>query len=211
MFTERINFSLAKYLLPVFVMVVLFAFYYRLNDFKPVKHVTIDSSVDFNRKAFEVKISQIPDINRGRQVRIIQEALDIRLSLPEHWNQTLLKVDSIARTRFSSADLKTCVDLLVREDKMPLLEAAMDSPLMWLEPGIPYLGKLLAETSIDSHPAFVGHIRLRGLGSEKPNDVFVPNALIVVGNRFSVVLRSCGGSTDEAFYQIYKSLKIRMN
>jgi hypothetical protein len=208
MSTGKTNFSFLKYLLPLFVTVLLFASYHRLNTFKPVKRVEIEGLVDFNRKAFDAKMGQVPGIARGRPIHITQGAFDIRLTLPEHWQQTQLNLGGSESIRFTSSDLKACVNLLLREDKMPLLEASMESPLMWLKPGVPYLGRELVQTSIDSQPAVVSDIRLRSFGAEKADDIYVPNALIVLDNRFSIVLRSCEGSSDRAFYQIYKSLKI---
>ena len=207
MFIERNRFPLLKYWVPAVVITSLFAFYHHLNNFKPVNNVVLESSIAVDRKAFESKIAAIPALTRSRRFRVAQGPLDIQVSLPEHWQKTTLAATD-GRTRFTSSDLKSCVDLFQREDGMPLLEAAMESPMMWLRPGIPYLGKSLAQTSIDSKPGLVGHIRLRVIGKEMPADVYVSNALIVVDNRWSIVLRSCEGTADEVFYQIYKSLTI---
>lgn len=208
MFTEKTRFYSLRYLLPVILIAGLFAFYHRLNNSKPVEHVVVGSAVDVEREAFEAKIGQVPGIGRARPIRLAQGRLNIQLLLPDHWRQGHFKSGAIEGTKFVSSDDRACVELFSREDRMPLLEAAMESPLMWLSPGIPYLGKSLVQTSIDSKPALVGHIRLRSLGREKPDDIYVMNALVVVDNQLSVVLRSCEGTPDEFFYHIYKSLKI---
>ncbi|MBC7759661.1 MAG: hypothetical protein H7069_12445 [Phormidesmis sp. FL-bin-119] len=195
--------------LPIVIITILFACYHRLNSFKPVKQVEIESLAEVNRKVFELKIKDIPSFSGWTDIQLVQRYLSISLSLPEYWIKTV-RSDSSGGIRFAAPDRVGCVDLLDREDRMPLLEAAMDSPLMWLKSGIPYAARGLVETSIDARPALVGHVRLHSYGREKTDEVYVPNALIVLDNRVSIVLRACEGTPDDVFYQIYKSLNFRM-